>query len=354
MSGEKRPIAISLFSGMGGLDLGVKKAGFKIALQVDIDKYCIKTLEKNWKHIPKVQADISKVSGRNLLKMAKLSSRKVDLVVGGPSCQPFSRSNEGKRLGMKDKRGKLVIEFSRLIGELRPRAFLMENVAGLLSSNKGKDFKKLLRSFRRQGYYVTYELINSAAYGLPQKRVRLFIVGFSKKTEFKFPKQTHGNDNSLIPFVNSGEVIGDLDEQIYYDGKKTIGGKYGHLLNKIPPGMNYLYYTERFNRKNIIFKNRSKFWTFLLKLDPEQPSPTIQARPGSFVGPFHWNNRRLTIKEIKRLQGIRDSYQVYGEDEKRSSTIAWNQVGNSVPPPIAYIITKGIRDQLQQSKSDKG
>lgn len=338
-----KPIAITFFSGMGGLDLGIKKAGYKIVLQVDIDDYCIQTLKANWPRVPKIQKDITNLKANEILSAAKINRNKVDLIAGGPSCQPFSRSNEGKRKGVKDKRGKLIFEFARLVKEIKPKAFLMENVAGLISSNKGKDFKRLLAYYKKIGYHTHYKILNAAEYGLPQKRKRLFLIGFRKKTEFNFPLPTHGTDKNLIPFVTSKDSIGEFDEKIIYDSKKTIGGKHGHLLNKIPPGMNYIYYTKAGGCKKPLFKDISKFWTFLLKLDPNQPSTTIQAGPWSFVGPFHWNNRRLTIKEIKRLQGIPDNYFVSGIKEKEYTSPAWRQIGDSVPPILSYIIGKEIK-----------
>ncbi len=340
---SKKPIAISLFSGMGGLDLGLKRAGFKIALQVDIDNYCIETLKANWPRVPKLQEDISLITSKVILSHAKIKKRDISLIAGGPSCQPFSRSNEGKRKGIKDRRGKLIFEFARLVNELKPKAFIMENVAGLISSNGGKDFNRLLNYYKKIKYDVKYKVLNAAEYGLPQKRKRLFLVGFRKKTNFEFPKPTHGEGEGLKPFVTSGEVLKDLDDGIIHDSAKTIGGKHGHLINDIPPGMNYIYYTAEFNPKNAIFKNRSKFWTFLLKLDPKQPSTTIQASPWTHVGPFHWNNRRLTIAEIKRLQGIPDDYFVSGVREKEYTSPAWRQIGDAVPPLLSYVISKEVK-----------
>ena len=115
---NSKPIAISLFSGMGGLDIGLKRAGYDIALQVDIDNYCIETLKKNWPRVPKIQKDIAEISGKELLSVGKLKKGEVSIIAGGPSCQPFSRSNEGKRKGIKDRRGKLIFEFARLKNKL--------------------------------------------------------------------------------------------------------------------------------------------------------------------------------------------------------------------------------------------
>ncbi|MFH1325367.1 MAG: DNA cytosine methyltransferase, partial [archaeon] len=153
-----------------------------------------------------------------------------------------------------------------------------------------------------------------------------------------------GTKKDLNPFVMSKEVIGDLDEKIKHDSKKTIGGKHGHLLNKIPPGKNYIYYTKAGGCKKPLFKDVSKFWTFLLKLDPNQPSTTIQAQPWNSVGPFHWNNRQLTLLEIKRIQGIPDKYFVSGEKGVRDeyASPAWMQIGDAVPPKLAEVVGKQV------------
>jgi len=345
MSTKKRLNAISLFSGMGGLDLGLKKAGYKIVVHIDNDPFCIQTLKKNWKKTPILEKDISSLNSKKILKAAKIKKNEVDLIAGGPSCQPFSRSNEGKRKGTKDARGLMIFEFARLVNELKPKVFIMENVPGLISSNKGRDFKKLLNHYKNMKYNIFYKVLNAADYGVAQKRKRLFLVGFRKKTDFIFPEPTHGKNKGLKPYTAVKEVIGDLDDGIVHDSKDTVGGKHGHLLNKIPPGMNYIFYTREYSNENVLFKDRSKFWTFLLKLNPTEPSTTIQAQPWNSVGPFHWNNRRLTLKEIKRIQGIPLNYYVSGErgSGNEYGSNAWMQIGNAVPPKLAEVLANHVK-----------
>lgn len=343
---KKKLNVISLFSGMGGMDLGLKKAGYKIVVHVDNDPYCAETLKKNWKKTPIICKDIATLKSDEILKKAKIRKKDVDIIAGGPSCQPFSRSNEGKRKGTKDARGLMIFEFARIVDEIQPKAFIMENVAGLLSSNRGKDFQKLLSHYKKIRYNVFYKVLNAADFGVAQKRRRLFLVGFKKNANFKFPIPTHGN--GLKPFVTVKEVIGDLDDGNVHDGAISIGGKHGHLINKIPPGINYIYYTSEFGNKHILFKDRSKFWTFLLKLDPNEPSTTIQAQPWNSVGPFHWNNRRLTLDEIKRIQGIPDSYFISGirGNGNEYGSNAWMQIGNAVPPKLAEAVGKQIKKYM--------
>src|SRR5436309_1391753 len=158
------------------------------------------------------------------------------------------------------------------------------------------------------------------------------------------PKDTPGKGRKV--HVTAGEAIGTLDDGVDMEGVEAIGGMYGHLMDAIPAGMNYLYYTKRYNPKKHLFRWRSKFWTFLLKMDPSRPSHTIQATPGPYVGPFHWRNRRLTLEEIKRLQGIPASWTVSGSTQPEYTSAAWRQVGNAVPPRLAEAIAAGIKDSL--------
>ncbi|MFH1590948.1 MAG: DNA cytosine methyltransferase [archaeon] len=340
--------AVSLFSGLGGLDLGLTAAGYKVIVHIDNDPYCVDSLKKNWKRTPVISEDIVSISGKDILKATKLSKKDIDLIAGGPSCQPFSRSNEGKRKGTKDARGLMIFEFARIVKELRPKAFIMENVAGLMSSNKGKDFKKLMTHFKSKlKYHVHYKVLNAADYGVAQKRKRLFIVGFRKKTDFEFPVPTHGTVDT--PYVAVRDVIGDLDDKIVHDAAIGIGGKYGHLINDVPPGKNYIFFTQEAKYPTPLFKDRSKFWTFLLKLHPEEPSTTIQAQPWNSVGPFHWNNRRLSLSEIKRIQGIPDNYYIAGERGKGSEygSPAWMQVGNAVPPKLGEVVSGSVSAHIK-------
>jgi len=341
------PIAISLFSGMGGLDLGFLKAGYRILVQIDRDAWACDTLRKNFKSSEIWCEDICRLSGRDLLKRAGLRRSDVGILYAGPSCQPFSRSNEGRRRGTLDPRGRMIFEFARIVADLRPPVFLMENVRGLASSNAGMDLRRLLRRFRRAGYRTGYRILDAASYGLPQHRERMFIIGTSDHTEFDYPPPTHGKgDEGLKPYVTAGAALRDLDDGRDCDGAVSVGGRYGHLLNEIPPGMNYLYYTRRLGHARPLFEWRSKFWTFLLKLDPKKPSSTIQARPGPYVGPFHWRNRRLTIHEAKRLQGVPDEFVVSGYRDPVHGSPAWRQVGDAVPPPVAVVLARSLRRQI--------
>jgi DNA (cytosine-5)-methyltransferase 1 len=142
-------------------------------------------------------------------------------------------------------------------------------------------------------------------------------------------------DQSLIPYVTSGQRIGDLEHRDdLAEPDEEVNGRYGALLPAIPPGDNYLFYTEKRGHRDPLFKWRSRYWTFLLKLDPNRPSTTIQSQPGPYIGPFHWDNRRLRLLETKRLMTFPDEYQVVARSRR-----SWqSQLGNAVPPDLAEIV----------------
>lgn len=341
--------AISLFSGAGGLDLGVERAGYRITVAIDHDRDSCQTLRVNFPRTNVLHGDIRQFRTEAILEAGGLMPGEAALLVGGPPCTPFSKSGywlEYKRAG-RDPEASLLDHYLRVLDEARPRAFLLENVFGLAYRNHNAPwFEKLLATCRHLGYRVVERVILAADYGVPQRRQRIFVMGALDR-EPGFPDPTHSGphetrkawDTSLPAHVTTGEAIGDLvgrDDLCERD--EDVNGRYGHLLPAIPPGDNYLFYTEKRGHPAPLFKWRSRFWSFLLKLDPDQPSPTIQAQPGPYVGPFHWENRRLRLPEIKRLQTFPDGYEIVGS--RRSAQM---QIGNAVPPLMAEQIASALR-----------
>jgi DNA (cytosine-5)-methyltransferase 1 len=332
--------AISLFSGAGGLDLGVERAGYRVVAALEYDADSAATLRANFRATPVLARDIRTVKTIELLGTAGLKAGEADLLVGGPPCTPFSKSGnwlEYKRTG-NDANADLLDHYLRVLSEARPRAFLLENVFGLAYRNHNAFWlRRLLSTFGELGYQVDHRVLLAADYGVPQRRQRLFILG-SKDSMPAFPQPTHSGphetrrwDDTLPRHVSSSEAIEDLlNRDDLAEPEEVTGGTFGHLLPEVPPGDNYLYFTAKRGHPRPLFEWRSRYWNFLLKLDPEQPSPTIQAQPGPWVGPFHWNNRRLRLLEIKRLQTFPDDYEIVGS--RRSAQI---QVGNAVPPLLA-------------------
>jgi DNA (cytosine-5)-methyltransferase 1 len=337
------PLAISLFSGAGGLDLGVEAAGYRVAVAVEHDADAALTMEKNFHHLasPVIRQNVLEVSTAEILRRAGLKDgQRPDLLVGGPPCTPFSKSGfwlEWKRAGL-DPGASLLQAYTRVLAEARPRAFLLENVYALTYNNKASRpaYERLLREITDAGYAYQAKVLNAADYGVPQARPRLFIVGVPRDSRLpELPEPSHTgtwerriSGAGSIPHVTAGEALAGLDCES--EREETLRGQYARLLPDIPPGDNYLYYTAERRHPQPLFAWRSRYWSFLLKLSPQRPSPTIQAQPGPNVGPFHWDNRRLRVGEIKRLFTFPDSFDLVGS---RASIQA--QLGNSVPPLLA-------------------
>jgi DNA (cytosine-5)-methyltransferase 1 len=357
MSSGPQLRAFSLFAGAGGLDLGVEAAGFEVVYAVESDPVAVATLNLNrecwYPALPEVKPlDITALKPATVMKESQLASGDIDLLVGGPPCVAFSKSGfhlEYKREG-RDSRAGLLGDYLRFLEALRPKAYLIENVYGLLYRNQSAPFfNALVDGIRALGYSVSYEVLNAADYGVPQNRQRLFIVGSRDGRSLALPPPTHWgqherrlppvNVEELLPHVTAAEALAGLRTRP--EPEESVNGKYGHLLPEIPPGRNYLHYTAHEGHPEPLFDWRSRYWTFLLKLDPKRPAPTIQAQPGPYVGPFHWKNRRLRAKELLRLQGFPDGYRIAGTRKQVQS-----QVGNSVPPPLAGIVATTIRVSL--------
>lgn len=344
------PVAISLFSGAGGLDLGVEAAGYRVTAAVEHDRDAALTMEKNFHHLvsPVIRKDILDVPTREILQRAGLQGRqRPDLLIGGPPCTPFSKSGfwlEWKRDGL-DPDASLLQAYTRVLAQAKPRAFILENVYALTYNNKASRpaYERLLREIDDAGYICNPKVLNAADHGVPQVRPRLFIVGVLKGCRLpELPEPSHTgmwerrmSGRGTTPHVTAGEVLANLECDP--EPGEVLGGQYSHLLPEIPPGENYLHYTTERGHPEPLFVWRSRYWSFLLKLDPKRPSPTIQAQPGPNVGPFHWENRRLRVGEIKRLFTFPDEFELVGS---RASIQA--QLGNAVPPLLAQKVAAKV------------
>ena len=331
---------LSLFSGAGGLDIGFTDIGFDIVGSVEIEQKFCETLNlntgegKRFQHSNVNCIDIKEFTGKNL--------GKIDFIIGGPPCQTFSAA--GRRangvLGLTDARGVLFREYVRLLKDFSPKGFLFENVYGIIGAQNGEAWKEILQAFSEVGYKLFYRIVDAADYGVPQHRERLLIVGL-KNGIFKFPRPTHGPDSlDQAPFYNAETALeGVISKES--DEANKLGGRYANLLDAIPPGLNYSFYTEEMGHPNPIFAWRSKFSDFLYKADPNTPVRTIKASGGAYTGPLHWENRFFKLEEYKRLQTIPDDYQISG-----SKQVAVKQIGNAVPPQLARMMAIAIRMQV--------
>lgn len=345
--------SISLFSGCGGLDLGLERAGFDTVFAADNDPFCIKSYRHNFPGVPVFEESAAKITKAALAQMTSGATLgHIDLLAGGPPCPPFSKSRfyrTEKPRAMADAVGNETINaYLDVLSTVRPLAFILENVAGLAYKVHKSALQLILRRAEAEGYEVNTKVINAADYGVPQMRERFFVVGMLG-AQFEFPEPTHAKgpcsdpaNAQREPWVTAGDVIRDLDTDANADDTGHFaGGKHHDLLRQIPPGENYLFFTEKRGHPNPVFKWRSRYWSFLLKLSPEMPSWTIQARRSNNMGPFHWRNRILRIEEVKRLQTFPDDWYLAGTTEQQ-----WRQVGNAVPPLLAEKLGCALQEQL--------
>jgi DNA (cytosine-5)-methyltransferase 1 len=296
---------VSLFSGAGGLDLGLKQAGLDIIWANDLYADAVETYRKNiGDHI--ILEDISKISSEDIPDC--------DVVVGGFPCQGFSQANMKRKAD--DPRNKLYLEMIRIIRDKKPKYFIAENVRGILSLDKGKVIEQIVSDFNELNYNVSYSLLNCADYGVPQKRMRVIILGIRKdiSDDLVFPpEKTHSEkkDIYLLPWVTVGEALShypdpDLDHNVpnhqYSNFKLKFNGHLGHRV-----------------------------------IDPNQPSPTITGRgdeKGGVVVLHHPNNqRRMTVRETAAVQSFPDTFIFMG-----TKTSAYRQIANAVPPKLGYVL----------------
>lgn len=336
----------SLFTGAGGLDLGFEAAGFRITAAVELERAACETLRANrrWRLI---ENDIHNVCS------GEIGSS--DVLVGGPPCQPFSKSAYwARRWGnpLNDPRTSTLFEYLRVLRDTLPRVFLLENVVGFGAGGKGEGLKLVQTTLnainrdKRTQYSLSYSVLNAADFGVPQLRERVFVVGARDGRTFRFPGPTHSpvsratkRNPNLLAWVTSWDAIGEMGAD-KDKASLSVNGKWGELLPSVPEGWNYLWHTERGGGLPL-FGWRRRYWTFLLKLAKDQPSWTIQSQPGGATGPFHWQNRRLSTWELCRLHTFPLDYVISG---RRSS--AQRQIGNAVPPLLAEVLALEIRRQL--------
>lgn len=345
------PNVLSIFSGGGGIDCGFKKAGFDICLSTDVWEIACKTLEHNKVGKLVVCQDIRKVDYDKELMKIGMSKADIDVLVGGPPCPAYSKSRfyrKDKKRALDDENSYTLYEYFRALDEIRPKVFMFENVFGFVYKPHKAAFDLLKEKADEFGYDITYKVVNTANYGVPQTRERFLCVGIKRGEgkPFVFPEETHrdpskikGNDN-ILPWVTCGDILKDLDYDLPEDVNKQAGAKDKELLRLIPPGENYLYLTAERGYPEPKFKYRSRYWSFLLKLSPDRPSWTIQATHSDNMGPFHWKNRFLRINEIKRIQTFDDNYEIQGDFQEQ-----WRQIGNAVPVHMAEVIAKAIANQ---------
>ncbi len=299
---------ISLFSGAGGLDLGLIQAGNVVIWANDIDQSAVETYRKNiGNHI--VCCDIKDV------EMSSVPDNAV-VVVGGFPCQGFSQANRFREIG--DARNVLYRFFRDIVAVKQPRYFIAENVKGILSLDQGKAIQRIVEDFSTVGYLVEYQLVNMADYGVPQNRQRVIIVGQRKdvadRMRFQFPIPTHGKGR--LPPVTIREALARFPDP---DQENTV--------------LNHIYSTYR-----LAFRD----FTGHRPTNPDKPSPTILARGnggGGVCAIPHYNGlRRLTIRESAAIQTFPDDFEFCG-----GMNSCYRQIGNAVPVLFGKLLGAELR-----------
>ena len=325
---------LSLFSGCGGLDLGFEKAGFDIPIANEFDKNIWKTFEVNHPQTKLLKEDIRKIDAKTLPK-------DIDGIIGGPPCQSWSEA--GSLKGIEDDRGKLFFEYIRILKSVQPKFSLAENVSGMLADRHSEAVKNIIKMFEECGYDVSLTLVNAKDYGVAQERKRVFYIGFRKdlNIKFDFPKGSTEDDNNKITLR---DIIWDLQ-----DSAVPAGEKNQHNPNAIN---NNEYFIGSYS-PIFMSRNRVKSWdeqAFTVQasgrqcqIHPQAPKMIkVDKNDCRFVEGKENLYRRMTIREVARVQGFPDNFKfVYN-----NTNDAYKMIGNAVPVNLAYEVACAIKKVL--------
>lgn len=330
---------ISLFSGCGGLDLGFKKAGFNIPVANEFDKKIWETFKVNHPDTHLIEGDIKNVTKEDITSYIK---GEVDGIIGGPPCQSWSEA--GSLKGIKDARGQLFYEYIRILKEFQPKFFLAENVSGMLASRHSIAVQNILRLFDDAGYDVSFSLVNAKDYGVAEERKRVFYIGFRKdlNIDFGFPK---GSTKENSKKITLRDVIWDLQETVVPAGEKNHHNEAAVNNNE--------YFIGAFS-PIFMSRNRVKSWdeqAFTVQasgrqcqLHPQAPKMIkYEKNDCRFVEGKEHLYRRMSIREIARIQGFPDSFRFIYDD----TNSAYKMIGNAVPVNLAYEIAIAIKLYLE-------
>jgi DNA (cytosine-5)-methyltransferase 1 len=349
---KRRPQVLSLFSGAGGLDYGFEAAGFETAVALELDHDCCETLRRN-RRWPVIERSLFEVPSKEILQAAKLRRGEADVLIGGPPCQPFSKAGywaRGQAKRLADPRADTLGAYMRVLEETLPKVFLLENVEGLAYAKKNEGLELLLSLVddinrrARTSYRPHFQVVKAAEHGVPQRRERFIMIAAREGDELRFPAPSHAEAPSpdlvsaLPGYRRAWDALGDEAPAPGED--LALRGKWAELLPSVPEGQNYLWHTDRGGGMPL-FGWRRRYWSFLLKLAKNRPSWTIQAQPGPAIGPFHWKSRRLSMRELCRLQTFPEDVTITG-----SRSAVQRQLGNAVPSLLGEVLARSIRAQL--------
>lgn len=342
---------IDLFCGAGGLSYGFERAGLNIILGIDNDKKALETFEANHNGSKSICGDITTIDSKDIKNI--IGNRKIDIIIGGPPCQGFSLS--GPR-NFDDPRNKLYLSYIRLVEEIKPRAFVIENVPGLVGLFNGEVKDNIIKRFTELGYTVKYQILCAADYGVPQNRRRVIFVGMKNgEKEFFYPEKKDDIItcemalSDLPPLV---EDVGEFEQEyistpknqyqkimrenstkVYNHIAATHSDKVKHIISLVPDGGNYKDLPEE-------YRDSRKFHVAWTRFASSKPAPTIDTGHRHH---FHYKyNRVPTVRECARIQSFPDSFIFIG-----NKTQQFRQVGNAVPPLMAECIAKQIVKALE-------
>lgn len=341
---------------------GLQASGFDVAAAVDFNHAAALTFQKNHKKTKFIEADISQLEVKDFLKRTELTCSDINLIAGGPPCQGFSMAN-GRTRTKDNPKNYLVYHFVRFVKEIKPPIFLMENVLGFTWIDKGNFLRELNEQFIELGYQINVITLNAADYGVPQRRIRVFLIGSKNGGQFKEPRKTHGPETSN-PYVTVREaIIGDLpsiEEAPGYEVCDYVGepmSKYqekirskakkvrNHIITKnneevrqrksmVPPGGNWKDVPPAFCQIKVVLSCVYK------RLDPDQPSVTVSNyRKSMIIHPYE--HRGLSVREAARIQSFRDNYKFLS-----SISLMQQQVGDAVPPLLAKRVGKRLLEMV--------
>ena len=330
---------ISLFSGCGGLDLGFERAGFEIPVANEFDKTIWPTFKVNHPKTHLIEGDVRQVNKDDI---AEFLDGPVDGIIGGPPCQSWSEA--GALRGIEDERGQLFFDYIRILKDFQPKFFLAENVSGMLANRHSEAVQNILRLFEGAGYDVSLTLMNAKDYGVAQERKRVFYIGFRKdlNIKFEFPKGSTEDDDKKITLR---DIIWDLQ----------FTAVPAALKNKHNPEAinNNEYFTGAYSTI-FMSRNRVKSWDEQgytvqasgrqCQLHPQAPKMVkVGKNDCRFVEGKEDLYRRMTIREVARVQGFPDDFQFIYED----TDTAYKMIGNAVPVNLAYEVGSAIKASVE-------
>ncbi len=360
VSRNEKPKMISLFSGAMGLDLGMEAAGFSCAGCLELDKRACETIRNNRPEIPLIEGDIKEWNdGGRLLSTFGLERDDVSVMVGGPPCPSFSTA--GKRQSFNDPRGQVMFDFLKLVDEIRPPFFVMENVRGILSAalehiplvergkslcyGKGTVMSMLNGQFDKMGYTVTAQLVNAANYGTPQKRERVVFLGSRDGYQLVMPVGAYAQEETLFQrrWRTLGDAIGDLHEQ--KPEFVSFSPSRASFLSLLKEGQNWRDLPLEMQKEALggAYESSGGRVGFYRRLTFKKPSPTVPTSPiqKSTCLCHPTELRPLSVREYARIQQFPDDWIFSGTISDK-----YRQIGNAVPLGLGYVIGKTVMNHL--------